>query len=170
MLLILGTISWLTKIHSPTLAVAGGQLNINPSLIWLIAGSVLCLLELSLPTAFTAFTMGLAAIIVAVFAWYFPAQFGLQIFLWMVLATGGIIATRRLLPKTKTSILSAPKQAETLTEILPGKAGRVIYESNSWRAICEDETVTIAAHQKVYVVRREGTTLIVVPEYFVLGE
>ncbi|MCT7948886.1 NfeD family protein [Ancylothrix sp. C2] len=131
---------------------------------------MLCLVELWIPTAFTAFTMGLAAILVAVFAWYFPAQFGLQVFLWMLLATGGVIATRRLLPNRKVSILSAPKQAETLTEILPGQAGRVIYEGNSWRALCEDEKLAIPPHQKVYVVRREGTTLIVVPEHLVIGD
>ena len=138
--------------------------------MWLVAGALLCLVELALPTAFTAFAMGLSAILVAVFAWYFPAQFGLQVFLWMLLATGGVIATRRLIPKRKISILSDPKQAETITEILPGQAGRVIYEGNSWRALCEDEKLAIAAHQKVYIVRREGTTLIVVPEHLVIGE
>lgn len=162
MLQSLKTFSWL--------AVAGGPLTINPSLMWLVAGALLCLVELALPTAFTAFAMGLSAILVALFAWYFPAQLGLQVFLWMLLATGGIIATRRLIPKRKVSILSDPKQAETLTEILPGQAGRVIYEGNSWRALCEDEKLTIAAHEKVYIVRREGTTLIVVPEHLFIGE
>ncbi len=50
MLQSLGTFLWL--------AVAGGPLTINPSLIWLVAGALLCLMELALPTAFTAFTMG----------------------------------------------------------------------------------------------------------------
>jgi membrane protein implicated in regulation of membrane protease activity len=53
---------------------------------------------------------------------------------------------------------------ETLTEILPGQAGRVLYEGNSWRARCDDDKLSLAPGQKVYVVSREGTTLIVMPE------
>jgi membrane protein implicated in regulation of membrane protease activity len=83
----------------------------------------------------------------------------------MGLSTGGVILTRRLLPKRKVSAIEDSKEAETLTEILPGEAGRVLYEGNSWRARCEDDKLAIPPKQKVYVVRREGTTLIVVPEH-----
>ncbi|WP_439648944.1 NfeD family protein [Leptolyngbya ohadii] len=47
---------------------------------------------------------------------------------------------------------------------MPGQTGRVIYEGNSWQARCEDEGMTIAPNQRVYVVDRRGTTLIVIPE------
>jgi len=53
--------------------------------------------------------------------------------------------------------------AETLTEIPAGKEGRVLYEGNLW-ARCDDHNLAIAPNQKVYLVRREGTTLIVLPE------
>ncbi|MEM8778980.1 MAG: NfeD family protein, partial [Cyanobacteria bacterium P01_G01_bin.49] len=46
----------------------------------------------------------------------------------------------------------------------PGKTGRVLYEGNSWSAICADEEMSIASHQKVYVVMRKGNTLIILPE------
>ncbi|MEG4232039.1 hypothetical protein QUA40_07995 [Microcoleus sp. Pol11C3] len=39
---------------------------LTPTLLWLLAGSLLCLAELFLPTAFVAFLMGLSAFAVAV--------------------------------------------------------------------------------------------------------
>lgn len=68
-------------------------------------------------------------------------------------------------PKTSIRTISDAADAETLTAIAPGEAGRVLYEGNSWRARCADETVTIDPHQTVYVLRREGTTLIVMPRH-----
>jgi len=44
-----------------------------------------------------------------------------------------------------------------------GKEGRVLYEGN-FLARCDDHNLAIAPNQKVYLVRREGTTLIVLPE------
>jgi membrane protein implicated in regulation of membrane protease activity len=142
-----------------------GTVQLSPALFWLVTGAVLCLVEVPVPTAFTAFTMGLSAIAVSLICWIFPIQFGLQVFLWMGLSTGGVFLTRRLLPKRKVYTLEDSKEAETLTEILPGEAGRVLYEGNSWRARCEDDKLAIPPNQKVCVVRREGTTLIVVPEH-----
>lgn len=66
-------------------------------------------------------------------------------------------------PHPKASKTLDAKEAQTMTEISAGQTGRVLYEGNSWRARCEDELEVIAPNQKVYVVRREGNTLIVVP-------
>jgi membrane-bound ClpP family serine protease len=41
---------------------------LSPSMLWLLAGSILCLLELFLPTALVAFLMGISAFVVAVVA------------------------------------------------------------------------------------------------------
>lgn len=82
----------------------------------------------------------------------------------MILSGGFIFLSRRFLPRSRVTILEDAKEAETLTDIPPGDTGRVIYEGNSWRARGEDDQITIRAHQKVIVVRREGTTLIVIPE------
>lgn len=54
-------------------------------------------------------------------------------------------------------------EATTLTEIKPGEVGRVLCEGYSWQARSEDQDQAIAPNQKVYVVRREGTTLFVIP-------
>jgi len=140
------------------------EMLISPTLLWLLAGAFLCLMELILPTAFVALMMGISAFVVALVSLIFP-QLSLQVFLWLALSTALILLFRRFLPspRRRTKIQDAI-EAETLTEIAPGKEGRVIYEGNSWRARCEDRQLAIAPHQKVYVVRREGTTLIVLPD------
>ena len=137
---------------------------ITYTLVWLIAGAVLCLLELFLPTAFVAFMMGISALIVALVSVLIP-QLSLQVILWLGLSTSFILLSRRFVPKAKKSrSIQDAVIAETLTAIAPGKEGRVIYEGNSWRARCEDKENAIAPYEKVYVVRREGTLLIVLPE------
>lgn len=135
----------------------------STSALWLIAGVILCVMEFIIPTAFVELTMGLSAIAVAVFA---PAQpLGVQVAIWLLLSVLLNLAVHRFLPKSKPRIIEDSKEARTLTEVLPGQTGRVIYEGNSWQARCEDEEMAIAADQKVYVVRRQGTTLIIMPEY-----
>jgi len=137
---------------------------LSPSMLWLLAGSILCLLELFLPTALVAFLMGISAFVVAVVAWILPTAFPLQVVLWLLLSTALVFLSRRFLPHPRASKNLDAMEAQTLTEIAVGQTGRVLYEGNSWRARCEDHTEAIAPNQKVYVVRREGTTLIVVPQ------
>jgi membrane protein implicated in regulation of membrane protease activity len=135
----------------------------SPTLAWLIAGVILCIMELVVPTAFVEFIMGISAIGVAVVSLIVP-YLALQVLLWLVLSTLLIWLSRRFLtPRRRVSDSGDDREGETLTEILPGKAGRILYEGNSWRAKCEDDLMAIAPHQKVYIVRREGNTLIVLP-------
>lgn len=136
---------------------------ITHTLVWLIAGAVLCLLELLLPTAFVAFMMGISAFVVALVSLLIP-QLSIQVILWLGLSTTIVLLSRRFVPQAKKSrSIQDAVTAETLTEIAPGKEGRVIYEGNSWRARCEYRENAIAPYEKVYVVRREGTLLIVIP-------
>ncbi|MDF5706800.1 MAG: NfeD family protein [Nostoc sp. S4] len=135
------------------------------TLIWLLAGAVLCLTELFLPSAFVAFMMGISAFIVALLSGVGLINLWLQIVVWLLLCTILIVLSRRFIqPRRRKSKIRDAVIAETLTEILPGKTGRVLYEGNSWQARCDDDKFSIAPHQRVYVVRREGTTLIVIPE------
>ncbi len=136
-------------------------MSLTPTVVWLIAGLALCLIEFVLPTAFVAFVMGLSALIVAFVATFLPLN--AQIALWMVLSAVMVLGSRRFISRRAALKLDAT-EAETLTDISPGKSGRVLYEGNSWSARCETFDGTIAPHQKVYVVGRKGTTLIVVPE------
>ncbi|MBW4690561.1 MAG: NfeD family protein [Lyngbya sp. HA4199-MV5] len=135
---------------------------LTPTLIWLIVGTVLCLVEFIVPTAFVACVMGISALIVAAVSPVLPL--GLQVALWMVLSLALVFYSRRLIRQKEARKFDAT-EAETLTEIAPGKLGRVRYEGNSWAARCEDHDVTIAPNQKVYVIARKGTTLIVMPEH-----
>ena len=134
------------------------------TLIWLIAGACFCLSELFIPTAFVAFMMGLSAFIVALLS-LAVGNLWLQAFCWLLLSTSLIVLSRKYIspPRRKSKIRDAVL-GETITEIPPGKTGRVLYEGNSWRARCDDDKAFIAPYQRVYVVRREGTTLIVMPE------
>lgn len=140
---------------------------LSPAILWFVAGTLLCLVEVILPTAFTAFAMGASALLVALVAWLLPKWVGLQILLWMVFSTTFVYLAHRLMPKRRVTAIEDAKEARTLMEILPGQTGRVLYEGNSWRARCGDEKVAIASDQKVYVIGRKGTTLIVMPEHSV---
>ncbi|MBW4686172.1 MAG: NfeD family protein [Komarekiella atlantica HA4396-MV6] len=134
------------------------------TLIWLIAGAVLCLMELFLPSAFIAFLMGISAFVVALLSQVGLRSLWLQVLVWLLLSSVLVVLSRRFLqPRRRKSKLQDAVMAETLTEIPVGKTGRVLYEGNSWQARCDDD-IGIAPHQRVYVVRREGTTLIVIPE------
>jgi membrane protein implicated in regulation of membrane protease activity len=122
------------------------------------------------PTAFVLFTMGISALVVGLVSSIAP-QFSLQVVLWLLLSVSLIFFSRRLLPPAKASKNLDAKEGRTLTEIRSGETGRVLYEGNSWQARCDDDVsampeagVAIAPNEKVYIVRRQGTTLIVVPQ------
>ena len=138
----------------------------SSSLIWLLGGSVLCLTELFLPSAFVEFMMGISALIVALLSVVGVGSLWLQVAALLLLSTVLIVLSRRFLqPRRRKSKMPDTVLAETLTEIPAGETGRVLYEGNSWRAQCDYEQLSVAPHQRVYVVRREGTTLIVMPDY-----
>ena len=133
--------------------------------IWLIVGTGLCVMELFFPTELVMLMMGISALIVAVLSGVLLGNLWLQVLVWFILSAGLLVFSRRLLaPKRGKSQIQDAIIGETLTEIPPGKTGRVLYEGNSWRARCDDEKLAISAQETVYVVRRQGTTLIVMPE------
>ncbi|HEY9825962.1 MAG TPA: NfeD family protein [Stenomitos sp.] len=129
---------------------------------WVGLGLALCLLELIFPTAFVELMMGLSAIVVAFMSLLIPS-FGLQIFIWMLLSLAGVFGIRHFLPRKTAKILQAPDEGETLTAIAPDGRGRVQFEGSPWAARCADPSVAIAAGCKVWIVDREGTTLVVEP-------
>ncbi|NJL65409.1 MAG: NfeD family protein [Methylacidiphilales bacterium] len=137
--------------------------------IWLIIGTGLCLTELIFPTAFVSLMMGLSAFVVALLSGVIGTLW-LQVVVWLVISVLLIFISQRLLPKPRrrTKFQDAVI-GETISEIPPGKAGRVLYEGNSWRARCDDDKLYIQAREPVYIVRREGTTLIVMPQNVLNG-
>lgn len=139
-------------------------MTLTPSQVWLIIGILFCVIELlvPLPTFLIAGAMGIAALVVAAIALILPIP-ALQILIWMLIAGALAVVSRRFIPKDSHQLREA-EQGFTLTEIVAGKSGRVQHEGVSWKAICDDPQVAIAAHQKVIILRRQGTTLVVVPE------
>ncbi len=136
---------------------------LNPTLIWIIVGGILCSMEFVFPTAFVSFMMGIAALLVAIISLFLP-HYTLLMGLWLIFATGLTILSRRLFtPKRKISITGDDAEAIAISGIPAGSAGRVLYEGNSWRAKCADETRDIAPNEAVFIMRKEGTTLIVLP-------
>jgi membrane protein implicated in regulation of membrane protease activity len=135
------------------------------TVIWLVAGSALCLTELFLPSAFVSFLMGMSALVVALLSRIGLVSLWLQVVVWLALSILLVLGSRRFVqPLRRRSKIQDATIAETLTQIPPGRTGRVLYEGNSWQARCDDEKLTIAPDERVYVVRREGTTLIIMPE------
>jgi membrane protein implicated in regulation of membrane protease activity len=139
--------------------------NFSPSLSWFMVGLLLICLELfvPLPTLLVAGALGVGAVCVAGVLALAYVHTAIQMLIWISASALFIWYSRRFVPKGSWQI----KDAEfglTLTEILPGQTGRVKYEGNSWKAKCENPKTAIAADQKVYVLRRQGTTLVVMPE------
>jgi membrane protein implicated in regulation of membrane protease activity len=111
--------------------------------------------------------MGTSALMVGLLSYLGIGNLWIQVAAWLLLSTTLTILSRRFLqPRRRKSLIQDAAIGETLTEILPGQVGRVLYEGNSWRAKCDDHKITLPSQQTVYVVRREGTTLIVMPDNF----
>lgn len=142
----------------------------EPILFWVIvtAAGILCSTEFIFPTAFVSFTMGIAALLVAIASLFLPQQYILLIGLWLLFSAGLIVLSRRLFtPQRKLSSTGDDSEATAISGILAGTVGRVIYEGNSWRAKCADETRDIAPNEVVYVLRKQGNTLIVLPSQMI---
>lgn len=142
----------------------------EPILFWVIvtAAGILCSTEFIFPTAFVSFMMGIAALLVAIASLFLPQQYILLIGLWLLFSAGLIVLSRRLFtPQRKISSTGDDSEATAISGILAGTVGRVIYEGNSWRAKCADETRDIAPNEVVYVLRKQGNTLIVLPSQMI---
>jgi membrane protein implicated in regulation of membrane protease activity len=141
----------------------------TPGAIWFLVGMGLLLVEFAVPfpSFMVAGALGVGALVVSLLAWALPTMVWLQVLVWVILSAGGIWYSRRFIPKDSTALKDAT-EAVTLTEIPAGQGGRVEYEGVSWQARCEDVKVAIPPNHRVIVVRRQGNTLIVVPEQWVL--
>lgn len=129
------------------------------SLIWLVAGGAFCFLELVTPVAFVSLVMGLSAFLVAPTATILP--FNLQVVLWMILSLALFWVSQSFVRSRSAARNLDADYAFTTTEILPGETGRVNYEGQSWSAQLDDPLAQLSPEQKVRVIDRQGTLLIV---------
>lgn len=147
------------------------------TLFWLGFGLLLCLAESVVPRwlgrrwRWVCLLLGLGAIVLGLGGGTLQTYVlpGLQVLMWMAVSGILLLWGRPLLPAGRSSrptALAEATEAKTLTAIAPGETGRVLYEGSSWQAKCVDSSVPLAAGQTVYVLRREGTTLMVMPTEF----
>ncbi|NET32323.1 MAG: NfeD family protein [Cyanothece sp. SIO1E1] len=130
---------------------------------WLLGGLALIGISLLVPEpSITA--MGFAGLITALVALVVPS-IQIQLIIWGVLSISIALVMRSLVPKPAPELRQST-EAEVSTMIPPGGVGRVSYEGCLWKARCQVSDVAIAAGQTVYVVGRQGTTLLVMPMAF----
>lgn len=157
-------------------------LRLPPPFLWLTIGVSLSVAEFWLAPRirpqyrFILLPMGVSALFLTLVLWRGSVWFGfdwqymdyegfeMQILYWMGVALALVIWVRPMFFRWKRPVQLDAEEAETLTELQPGQIGRVLYEGSLWQACCENYAGPIAPHQKVYVLRREGNTLIVAPE------
>ncbi len=153
----------------------------TPPILWLIVGVVLSAIDLLIQKTqpqkyrFYVLMMGASALIESFILWRGSIAFNFswalvmyedfdwQIFYWMGISLALTIWIRPIFIVRKKFVIPESTEATTISEILSGETGMVIYEGASWKARNEDSQ-GIAPRQKVYVLRREGNTLIVVPD------
>ncbi len=155
---------------------------ITPPWFWFLSGLGLAAVEFlllrKLPPQFRfiALMMAVCCIILSLILWRTSAilgfnwqytmyeHFDVQVMYWMGLSMAFSIWIRPVLIPRKRYIVPDAAEATTLTDIIPGQNGRVLYEGSSWQATCDTYHGAIAPNQKVYILRREGNTLVVAPE------
>ncbi len=128
---------------------------------WLILGLVLITAELFL-AELVAGSLGLAALVVAVLAWLQVPSW-LQVLVWAGLSPVFLLLIRRCIPQKEE--LQESREARALGAILPGQKGRVVYLGSTWPARCSLPNVPIEDNQDLYVVERQGNTLVVMPAH-----
>ena len=144
----------------------------GPILFWLAIGVILCLTEfffaknLGKNYKLVPLTTGIISLLLSLFLLRanFVPDWNWQIAYWMGLSIVSVIWLRPMFLKNKKVIVRDATEAKTITEILAGKTGKVLYEGTIWQARCNDKSIDIASEQTVYVLSREGNTLIVAPE------
>ncbi|MDJ0897347.1 MAG: NfeD family protein [Xenococcus sp. MO_188.B8] len=141
------------------------------TILWLVVGIALCLLEFFFPTAFVVLMMGFAALVVAGVSLLIPHAVFL-VGLWLILSTSFTILSRKLLtPRAKSRYLGDDKEGTIISAIEPGRTGRVLYEGNSWRAKAADPSIAIADEEIVHIIEIKGNTVIVLPkDYYYLTD
>lgn len=160
------------------------KLILSPPWCWFLLGLVVSSLEyfgrkyITKKYRFVVLMLGASLIVMAFILWRLEDIFSinwyylmnvegaltLQILYWMGLAFTFVFWVRPMFYRVPISVMQESNEAETLTEIEPGKMGRVLYEGCSWQACCEHSENTIKAHEKVYVVGRKDNMLFIMPE------
>lgn len=127
---------------------------------WLIFGLGLLGLSLLLPSPVTT-SFGASALVTALIALTL-SPLPQQLLIWGILSAGFLLIFRGLVPRRSKAL--APQRYAVARENIPaGEVGRVTYEGGMWWARCQISDRAIAHQETVFVVTRQGNTLIVTP-------
>lgn len=138
--------------------------------IWIIAGLLLIVVDLFVPTGGVAFFLGLGSIVNA-----YLIHTGLYDSLWKAFAGWAILSTLLLLViggllmrfvdkrRVKDTVNDVEPYSGDIVEVIeaidPNNKGRVRFQGAGWTAISKEDQLAIGDKAKIVV--RENTTLIV---------
>jgi Membrane protein implicated in regulation of membrane protease activity len=133
-------------------------------IIWILIGVIFTVIEVASmgALAFVGQAAGFMAFVIALLSMFVP-QVEIQVVVWILLSVFTIWYSRRFMPKDQILLMEA-QEGKTLTEVKSGKAGRVRFEGQSWRAICDIQNLEIPAGAEVIIMEKRGNTLVIVPK------
>jgi len=139
---------------------------LNPTWVWLMAGALLCALELLLPASIFLW-LGLSAIATGLLSILLPdIGWQIQIALFTVLAIFSMFAGRKIFQRTSTDSDQPQLNRRSrqyigrvlvLTEAIENGVGRGSLDNTNWRVLGPDA----AAGQSVRVTGMDGSSLLV---------
>lgn len=142
----------------------------KPELVWFLIGFVLFLLELVLP-GFVIFFFGVGAWITALVCLIADPGINLQAIIFAVTSVLALVALRRMLQRkfmsSKDSLSESVEdeftggEALVVSDIGPGKKGKVDFKGTTWKAESDTE---IHEGQAVIIKSKENFTLFVEPK------
>ncbi len=139
-------------------------MDLPQSVLWIVAGLVLMLLEMAVTGVFLLW-LGLAAVGTGIVVQLLGAVFWVDVLVFAVLAAGSIALALRLRGPKREAVLNTPASGlvgrEAVALEFHGRAGRVRVGDSDWNARLAEGEDAPAPHDLLRVVGVEGTTLVV---------
>jgi membrane protein implicated in regulation of membrane protease activity len=142
----------------------------RPELFWFILGLILFLMELAIP-GFFIFFFGLGAWVTAIVCLIGEPGTNLQIIIFAITSVLSLIGLRRIIQKKffyskgnqseEVEDEFTGKEALAVTDITPGKNGKVEFKGTTWKA---ESSTEIKHGQTVIVIEKDSFKLIVEPK------
>jgi membrane protein implicated in regulation of membrane protease activity len=137
-----------------------------PSLIWLLTGVLLFLLEMILP-GFVLFFFGIGAWCTAVASWFLSIGLSGQLAVFLVSSVLSLVALRGLIRRTflgtrlagdggDSALARGGEQVEVVVAIALPAEGKVRYSGTTWRATAAEP---IEAGEIATIVAQEGLVM-----------
>ncbi len=141
----------------------------NPTITWFLIGLLIAMLELVIPGLVLIF-FAIGAIITAFLCLFFDFSIAIQILIFSVASLISIFTLRkyikeRILNKEPQKVTTLEdefigKTVEVISDILPGKPGKVDFKGAPWKAVSDYE---IKQGQTAKIIDKDSITLIVKP-------